>query len=128
MSFLTFSHVLVSEKFIEHVVQGESSEMFGGHLSGLSRPGKTEFPPSWSRHHIFDAINSILEQPEVVTFSGKRIFLQKTIKGVQIELKLVITKKGYVPTSCFPVGGEGVIRNVGGQQVHVDGIKEREGE
>ncbi|AWR21955.1 EndoU domain-containing protein [Aurantimicrobium photophilum] len=128
MSFLTFSHVLVSDKFIEHVVHGEKSEMLGGHLSGLSRPGKTEFPPSWTRRHIREAINSILEQPEVVTFSGKRIFLQKTIRGVQIELKLVITKKGVVPTSCFPVWGDGVIRNVGGQQVHIDGNNEKEGE
>ena len=123
MSFLTFSHVLVSEKFISHVIQGEPDEAFGGHISGLSRPGKTEFPSSWSHRHIVEAINLILEQPEVVTFSGKRVFLQKNIRGVQIELKLVVTKKGFVPTSCFPVGGEGVIRNIGVNRCLLKGIK-----
>ncbi|MDF9809708.1 MAG: hypothetical protein RR853_00785 [Aurantimicrobium sp.] len=128
MSFLSFDHVAISERFIRHVLEGEPESTLGGHKYGMSRPGKTEFPVSWTEEHIVEAMNTVLQGPEVVTFSGKRIFLQKTVRGVHIELKLLVTKKGLTPVSCFPIGGEGVVRNVAGRQIPLDTYKENEGE
>lgn len=122
MSFLNFSHVTLSETFIRHVTVGEAGANIGGHLSGLRRPGKTEFPPQWDTEAVISAMKEILDKPEVVRFSGKRIFLQKTVGGVFIEMKLVISKNRLIPTACFPLHGTNVVRNVLGQQISLDAV------
>lgn len=122
MSFLNFSHVTLSDTFIRHVTVGEAGTNLGGHLSGLGRPDKTEFPVHWDTDAIVWAMKEILDKPEVVRFSGKRIYLQKTVGGVFIEMKLVVTKAGLKPTACFPLHGLNVVRNVLGQQVSLDSV------
>lgn len=122
MSFLNFSHVQLSDAFIKHVLVGDEDMNLGGHLAGLSRPGKTEFPSHWDTDAIVSGMRAVLDKPEVVRFSGKRIFLQKTVSGVFIEMKLVVTKAGIKPTSCFPLYGEHVVRNVFGQQISLDDV------
>lgn len=129
MSFLSFSHVLITDEFIRHVCQGEPENPHrGGHLFGVGREGKTEFPENWDVAAIVRAMSGLLEKPENVRFSGTHIYLRKTWRGVLIELKLVNTKNQLVPTYCFPVSGAGVIRNVSGRRVSLDIHAQEEGE
>lgn len=119
----------MSEDFIEHVINGEPEHHGrGGHLFGTGREGKTEFPENWNQESILNAMRSVLDSPESISISGTNIYLHKTVDGVEIEMKLLRKKDKLIPMFCFPRSGLGVIRNVGGSKIYVDGQPAEEGE
>jgi hypothetical protein len=118
VTFLSFSHVTVTDDFFRHVVTGEPDDLSrGGHLFGTRREGKTEFPEDWTPDDILKSMNLLLLKPEFIYFSGQYVFLRRSIRGVLVEMKLVMRKKVPIPEHFFPIEGPGVVRNVAGRQI-----------
>ncbi|MDR5884302.1 EndoU domain-containing protein [Caballeronia sp. LZ032] len=90
---------LLDPKAKTHVLYGDGPTS-GGHLSGVGKPGKSEFPPSWSPPDVTNAISDISTDPKTqwskpsgngyVTGTG-------TVNGVDIKV-VVDPNKGRIVT------------------------------
>jgi hypothetical protein len=117
MTFLNFSHVRISEEFLAHVLTGEEGNAEkGGHLSGLRRENKTEFPPEWDEEHIRQALESVLASPQYVEIVGFKVVLRRIVAGVNIQVVLISRQSALMPFAAYPTGGPGVIQNIMGVQ------------
>lgn len=94
-----------------HILEGDSRG--GGHLSGVGKPNKTEFPPDWGRDKILRTALSIARDPQVppVFQTGPKYDAWK-IEEVrdQVLIRVVVKTHGELVTAV-PLGGPGVIRN-----------------
>ena len=128
MEFLDFSEVVLTKQFLDHVCYGEPGDVDrGGHISGMKREGKTEFPASWDEERIFWALRAVLDRPEYVQFEFPHIYLQRDVSGILIEIELKQGKAGLVPFAAYPMYGEGVMQNVLGNQHHIPHLDSRKG-
>lgn len=128
MEFLDFSEVVITPQFLNHVCFGEpGSSTKGGHLSGVKRENKTEFPPTWDEDRIFRALREVLDRPQYVEFLFPKIFLRRNIAGVFIELVLFDSSQGLIPHAAFPLYGEGVMQNILGNQHPIPRSDSRKG-
>jgi hypothetical protein len=115
MYFESFAHVPVTEELLGHVWEGEPNPKLGGHMFGLGREGKTEFPQHWTRETVRLAIESVLAQPQAVHNYGHSVSCISQIGLVIVHVKLIrVKRKGrFLIQTAFPMSGEGVfqIRN-----------------
>lgn len=84
--------------------------MGGGHAPGTGRRGSTEFPASWSRDRITDAIVDVAKNPDEVPrrqYNG-RWRTAGVRDGVDI---VVLVESGGEINTAYPVSGPGVTRN-----------------
>jgi SPP1 gp7 family putative phage head morphogenesis protein len=100
--------VSVPENRARHILDGDDGG--GGHRSGTGRPGKTEFPATWSDDRILDAVREvagtgIADRP--ARRPGELVIVGE-VEGVTIEV--VVRPTGEVRTA-YPVRGTGVVRN-----------------
>lgn len=120
MEFLDFSEVVLTKQFLDHVCYGEPGDVGkGGHHFGMKLEGKTEFPATWDEDRIFWALRKVLDSPQYVHFEIPRIYLQRNVAGIHIEMELRQGKAGLVPFAAYPMYGEGVMQNVLGNQHHI---------
>lgn len=97
MDFLDFSHIELTEEFIAHVLYGEEGNYDkGGHLYGVGRENKTEFPPDWLPEQIVLALRLVLAKPQVVEFYGDRLFLKRIVANVDIQIQLKTKVNGLL--------------------------------
>lgn len=100
--------VSVPENRARHILDGDDGG--GGHRSGTGRPGKTEFPATWSGDRILDAVREvagtgIADRP--ARRPGELVIVGE-VEGVTIEV--VVRPTGEVRTA-YSVRGTGVVRN-----------------
>ena len=118
MTYLNFSHVILTDAFVLHVLYGEESNISrGGHLSGVRRENKTEFPPEWTEETIRAALERVLASPQHVDLVEPKIFLRRIVAGVNIQVVLTHNGQDLLPFAAYPIGGPGVIQNVMGVQI-----------
>lgn len=128
MAFLDYSHVELTPEFIKHVLHGEDHDSErGGHLYGMGRENKTEFPPDWTPDRIVRALELVLAKPQQVSIAPPRILLSRIVAGIAIQLELRTLGNEIIAFSAFPVGGPGVIRNVRGKKYQVPYYSYEEG-
>lgn len=91
-----------------HILDGDGPTS-GGHRAGTGKPGKTEFPASWSDDDIIDRVMQTAMRPDrVLTQEGRGTLLAvATHHGVRIEV--AVTPDGRVVTAYPTPGGAGVI-------------------
>lgn len=82
---------LVDEKGKRHILDGDKSG--GGHRAGTGKPGKSEFPSSWTDDQILGEISDVATDPNSTTKPGRdgRTVTNGTRGGIDIE---VITESG----------------------------------
>jgi hypothetical protein len=93
-----------------HICYGdEDDETKGGHLAGIGRPGKTEFPPDWDEEAVVEALVAVATRPEVAYLqsSGKWV-VRGLHEGVTVDA--VVRPDGSIEAG-WPVSGPGVRRN-----------------
>ena len=101
----------LNDAFRHHVLYGEEDGDRGGHAFSSTRIGKTVFPERWSEGEIFDAIRSVLVQPDRTKETQLMIILQSVIDDVLVEVKLHKSNRGYRLWAAFPRNGRGVFLN-----------------
>jgi EndoU nuclease-like protein len=92
-----------------HILDGDAYG--GGHRHGTGRPGKTEFPASWSDEKILNSLLDVASRPDQPPEHQKRKdrwLAQGTREDV--EIVAVVTGDGDL-WSGWPKGGPGVVRN-----------------
>lgn len=128
MEFLDFSDVVITQQLLEHVCFGAPDNPGkGGHISGMKREGKTEFPASWDEDRIYCALRAVLERPQYVLFEVPHTFLRRTVADVMVEVELRQRKSGLVLFAAYPLFGEGVMQNILGNQHHIPRLDSRKG-
>jgi len=99
----------VTEERASHILDGDSHG--GGHRHGTGRPGKTEFPASWSDEKITDSLLDVARQPDQQPKHQQwkdRWVAQGTREDVKVVV--VIAGDGRI-WSGWPKDGPGVARN-----------------
>jgi hypothetical protein len=82
----------------------------GGHRHGANRPGKTEFPESWSDEVIISAIEDVSRSPDDVRWqSNGRWHVSGEREGVKVHA--VVQPDGAIWTAWPEPGGPGVRKN-----------------
>jgi hypothetical protein len=90
----------VTPKSRKHILDGDG-EFSGGHRGGTGKPGKSEFPESWSDDKIIGEIESVANDPAIpVKQQGDRIVKIGTREG--IDIKTVTGSDGEIVTG-YPV-------------------------
>jgi hypothetical protein len=92
-----------------HILDGDTYG--GGHRHGTGRPGKTEFPASWSDEKIVNSLLDVASRPDQPPEHQKRKdrwLAQGTREDV--EIVAVVAGDGCL-WSGWPKGGPGVVRN-----------------
>lgn len=87
--------------------------LHGGHRSGRGWPGKTEFPPSWTRSDMEAATALAWSDPDASRTIGDRRMVRREVDGVIIEVQAYGPEHDKFRAS-FPVNGEAVAANTGG--------------
>lgn len=93
-----------------HILYGdELDENSGGHLSGIGRPGKSEFPPGWDEDKIANEVTDIARHPDTAT---ERYAGSWRVAGVRdgVRIRVYVRANGTISTG-FPVDGPGVRHN-----------------
>ncbi|MDA3648591.1 WXG100 family type VII secretion target [Saccharopolyspora indica] len=81
----------------------------GGHLAGIGKPGKSEFPPDWKAPRVIGHALDIARNPDQPPQPDEdRWVVFGTRDGVRMQV--VLKSNGEVVTA-FPVGGPGVHEN-----------------
>jgi RHS repeat-associated protein len=94
---------LVDDKARKHILEGDGPGKGGGHRAGTGKPGKSEFPASWSDNKILGTASDIATDP-TVKFSppDKRGYStgERAVDGVNVKV-VVDQGKGRI-VSAFP--------------------------
>lgn len=93
-----------------HILDGDGpGKPGGGHRHGSDRPGKTEFPESWSDQQVLTAVSDVARQPDESRQqrNGKTLASGER-DGVRI---FVVSKDGTIVTAWPEPGGRGVRQN-----------------
>jgi WXG100 family type VII secretion target len=83
----------------------------GGHGPGRGRPGKSEFPGTWSDGKVIDESLSLARNPDTPPVPGNRPGTWK-IEGWRdgVKIRVIVDPQGNVITA-YPLDGTGVVRN-----------------
>jgi RHS repeat-associated protein len=90
---------LVEPDRAKHILEGDESG--GGHRPGTGKPGKSEFPGSWSDEKILGEISDVATDPKSQRepAGGGRQVVRGTREGVDIK---VVTDKGGKIITGYP--------------------------
>ncbi|MEV5538346.1 WXG100 family type VII secretion target [Saccharopolyspora shandongensis] len=93
-----------------HILDGDPPPgRGGGHMHGIGKPGKTEFPPGWDGPRILGHVQDIARNPDQPPEKKRdRWEIYGSRDGVRI--KVVLEADGEVVTA-YPVSGPGVHEN-----------------
>jgi len=106
----------LTEADLRHITLGELDPTAGGHLWGIGRDKKTEFPQSWSREKIEAAAQSVLDAPQWVSSSPDSSTIVRYGVTDDVLIFAQTFQSGGVEklVHLYPVGGDGVYKNVDG--------------
>jgi hypothetical protein len=92
-----------------HILDGDSHG--GGHRHGTGRPGKTEFPASWSDEKIINALLDVASRPDQQPKhqEWKDRWVTRGTRD-DVEVVAVIGRDGRIWTG-WPQSGPGVVKN-----------------
>ncbi|MCI9889098.1 hypothetical protein JT358_11615 [Micrococcales bacterium 31B] len=108
---------LLDAKALHHIVYGEpltpGVRAQGGHLSGLGRPEKTEFPPNWGPGRIAFAVMKTARAPEGTKLDADQWKLTRHVDGVDVTVVFIRWPghKNVSFYSAFPLPGTMTHRN-----------------
>lgn len=86
----------------KHILEGDKRG--GGHRAGTGKPGKSEFPASWSDDKIIYTISDVATDPSSKVASGRygRTIVSGTREGINIEVVLESLAKGGGIVTGYP--------------------------
>jgi hypothetical protein len=93
-----------------HILDGDPPPRTGGgHRPGTGKPGKSEFPASWSDDDIIRRVMETARHPErTVEQKGRNVLARATYDGVEVQV--VVHPEGRIITA-YPLSGPGVVKN-----------------
>lgn len=120
----------IGDQILNHILYGDKNGKEGGRLYGRGIVGKKEFPQDWDVIRIEKAIAQTLHIPRWVKDPANEfrptVFVVE-IDGMQIEVKVYLYQGRYVIERAYPVGGDGVFKNLkNGDRIPVKRIRARE--
>lgn len=99
----------LSDKAIDHILNGDPERGIGGHSAHAAVPGKSRFPADWPDDKIIWAVQYACYKPDsfdlIVSANRKTVF--KKIDGTNIAVILVKKKNGWRISTAYPVGDDG---------------------
>jgi hypothetical protein len=93
--------ILVDAERARHILEGDPNTKSGGHRYGTGRPGKSEFPRSWSDKKILQEISDVAIDPRSrrTVERGGTIIAEGKRDGA--EIRLVIGNENRI-VSAYP--------------------------
>ncbi|MEV0945345.1 hypothetical protein [Rhodococcus sp. NPDC049939] len=84
----------------------------GGHGSGVGLPGKSEFPPNWSRETVMERLRKVTLEPRTRTVIGSTVFYEGEFDDVWLCVIRRQRKGKHSRTiTAYPFAGDDVVFN-----------------
>ncbi|MGO8956351.1 MAG: EndoU domain-containing protein [Streptosporangiaceae bacterium] len=83
----------------------------GGHRHGAERPGKTEFPASWSDDMIVATVQDVARHPDAAHWQGFNSRWRVSGERDGVSVTAVVLSDGRIWAAWPDPGGAGVTRN-----------------
>ncbi|MDV6274083.1 EndoU domain-containing protein [Rhodococcus erythropolis] len=102
----------LAEAVRNHILHGDDDDIeSGGHLFGVGRAKKTEFPERWSAERIEQAVDEVLAQPDRIESQAGTYLFHREIDRVNV--RVVVKSRGAKAriVSAYPINGDGVMKN-----------------
>lgn len=98
-----------------HILDGDPPEVNGGdgggHRAGTGKPGKSEFPPTWTDDDIIRrAMDTAMHPMRTIDKHPVRKHLLAQAEHEGVLIRVVVDSKGRI-ISAYPLRGPGVVRN-----------------
>jgi hypothetical protein len=93
---------------LEHILDGDATG--GGHRSGTGKPGKTEFPASWSDDKITESILSVGRSPDSAALQNNGRWKVDGVRD-EVTIDVIITQDARTWSAYPPPGSPGVVQN-----------------
>ncbi len=93
---------------LEHILDGDATG--GGHRSGTGKPGKTEFPATWSDDKIIENILSTARSPDSAALQDNGRWKVEGVRD-EVTLDVIITQDARTWSAYPPPGSPGVVQN-----------------
>ncbi|PQM47109.1 EndoU domain-containing protein [Mycobacterium talmoniae] len=79
----------VTDAQLAHILVGKPKKngWSGGHGFGAGK-GKSEFPESWDRTKIRDAIDQVLVQPAEIIRKGSTLYFRASVDGLPLAVRV----------------------------------------
>lgn len=79
----------ITEDLLDHVMDGSPKKdgWDGGHGFGTGR-GKSEFPESWDRTRVAEAIDEVLRSPDEIERNGSTLYFRGTVGGQPLTVRV----------------------------------------
>lgn len=91
----------VTERRRIHILYGDATG--GGHKAGAGKPGKTEFPASWSEEKIISIITKIANDKNLpIRQSGKRYWVRMG-EEENLQIRVVLDREHREIVTGYPV-------------------------
>jgi hypothetical protein len=103
---------------LAHIIEGDNRGD-GGHGPGRGVEQKTEFPAAWDEAKIKRAVESAVwdsDVPRQLSRSPRGVVIRALYDGVIIETPVRRIGRSWEVSSAYPISGDGIYRNVGGQR------------
>jgi hypothetical protein len=95
-----------------HILDGDGAGTpGGGHRHGTGRPGKTEFPASWSDREVVAAVEDVARYPEEAHWQSFNGRWRVTGEHEHVRVTAVLLADGRIWTAWPEPGGPGVRQN-----------------
>ena len=101
---------LVTDKVWHHIIYGEDNGK-GGHAASATNKKKNHFPESWDEAFIKYAVLETIANPDIEIVNerfAEKKFVRKVIDGIEIEVKLISSKKRWRVITAYPAKDERV--------------------
>jgi hypothetical protein len=93
-----------------HILDGDKTG--GGHRHGVGKPGKTEFPASWTDERVIASILDVARKPDnPPTHQDRNDTWLCTGTRDSVKVWAVVEPSGDIVTGWPEEGGPGVVRN-----------------
>lgn len=94
-----------------HIIEGDGpGKPGGGHRHGTNKPGKTEFPASWSDEVILAVVEDVARRPDAVEWQSNGTWLATGDRD-NVRVSAVVLPDGRIRTAWPHPGGAGVTQN-----------------
>ena len=85
----------------QHILYGDQSG--GGHLYGVSKPCKSEFPPDWSADDIIATVKTLAANDNVRWSQGHNGYYTSEQMAGGVRIKIVLDREGDDVITAYPV-------------------------
>lgn len=96
--------IVLTDARLQHILYGDRSG--GGHLHGVGKPCKSEFPASWDAPKIESVVKNIAANDNIAWKQQDNGYEVTTVRVENVSVRVVIDPAKHQVVTAYPVNGQ----------------------